>query len=409
MKNKIIESLAKPSVYASGGFRVRGSGGDSSQNPGFLNPDSRRLQGFASASIGMTLLVCSVVLSGCTPKEQGPPPGASAVPVRTATAAIEPVEDLISVVATVAAREAVDIKAEMDGRVETIGFEEGAAVTNRQILFQLDQGKAAAALAQAQASFALAQANATRNRALFDSNTISKQELEQAQAAFELNGATVDLMRERFKDSIIQAPFDGVMGARHVSPGQVISQNTLLTTIVSIDPVKIEFRVPERYLGKLRLGQALALKIQAYPAESFRGAVFFVGPRVDPSTRTVLMKATIPNPDGRLRPGMFGTLDLILQTRDQAVVVPENAIQLQGDQTFVWIVDAENRSQMRPVTVGVRLPGKAEIQQGLQSGETVVVEGLQKLRPGGPVTAKLVAERPDATRATNAKRGAASL
>lgn len=338
--------------------------------------------------ISMVFGVGIVLASGCSKKENGPPPGEMAVPVRVAIATIEPVADLISVVATVAAREAVDIKSEMDGRVETIGFEEGTAVTNRQILFQLDQGKAAAMLAQAQANFALAQANATRNQALFDSNTISKQELEQAQAAFQLNGATVDLMRERFKDSIIQAPFDGVMGARYVSAGQVISQNTLLSTIVSIDPVKLEFRVPERYLRELKMGQTLALKTQTYPDEAFHGTVFFIGPRVDPNTRTVLLKATIPNHDGRLRPGMFGTLNLTLQTRDQAVVVPENAILLQGDRNFVWTVDADSTSQMRSVTVGVRLPGKAEIQAGLQGGETVVVEGVQKLRPGGKVAAK---------------------
>lgn len=338
-----------------------------------------------SKFISLALLACIVVVSGCGQKADGPPRGDSAVPVRVASAVVESVEDLISVVATVAARETVDIKAEMDGMIETIGFEEGASVTNGQVLFKLDQGKASAALAQAQANFALAQANATRNRLLFDNNTISRQELEQAQAAFELNGATVDLMRERFKDSIIQAPFDGVMGARYVSPGQVISQNTLLTTIVSIDPVKVEFRVPERYLGKLRMGQELALKTQAYEEESFLGTVFFVAPQVDPSTRTVLMKATLPNPDGRLRPGMFGTLNLVLQTRDEAVVVPENAILLQGDRTFVWTVDAEAVVQMRPVIVGVRLPGKSEIKEGLQAGETVVVEGTMKLRPGGKV------------------------
>lgn len=336
----------------------------------------------------MVLLICSVVMSGCSKQANEASSGEFVVPVRVATAVVEPVEDLISVVATVTAREAVDIKPEMDGRIVAIGFEEGAAVTNGQMLFQLDQGKAAAALAQAQANYALALANATRNQALFESNAISEQELEQAQSAFELNGATVELMRERFKDSIIEAPFDGVMGARYVSPGQVISQNTLLSTIVSIDPVKVEFSVPERYLGKLRMGQDLALKTQAYPDTFFHGTVFFVGPRVDLSTRTVLMKAILPNPDGRLRPGMFGTLNLILQTRDHAVVVPENAIFLQGDQTFVWTIDTQAIAQIRPVTVGVRLPGKAEIQEGLQGGESVVVEGIQKLIPGGKVLAK---------------------
>lgn len=339
----------------------------------------------------MAPLVGTLVLSGCNPRESGqPPPPAMVVPVRTAQAVVRTLDDTLSTVGTVIPNEVVELRSETDGMVESIGFQEGQAVTNGQILFLLDQGKAAANLAQAQAGHRLAEANAIRSRTLFGNNTISRQEFDQAQATFELNRAAVELMQQQFSDSVITAPFDGVAGARLVSPGQVISRNTHLSTIVSMDPIKVELRVPERYLGQLSEGQEVVLRAQAYPGEVFRGQVFFIDPQLDLDTRTVRLKAMVPNPLGRLRPGMFSTVDLVLRVKEHTVVVPENALVLHGDRTMVWIVDTNATARIAPVDIGVRLKGETEILSGLQGGETVIVEGTQKLRPGAQVSAQPV-------------------
>ncbi len=181
------------------------------------------------------------------------------------------------------------------------------------------------------------------------------------------------------------APFAGITGARRISPGQVITRTTPLTWLVDLDIVKVEMNVPERVLSQLRPGQAVEFSVAAFPGEQFRGEVYFISPQLDEATRTALVKARIPNPDLRLKGGMFASLELRLQLREDALVIPEPAIFNQGDTTLVFAVTATNTAALRPVKIGLRLAGQAEVLEGLQPGESVVVEGTQKLFPGAPL------------------------
>lgn len=216
-------------------------------------------------------------------------------------------------------------------------------------------------------------------------NTISKQEYDQAISTYDARKATLDLMKQQWKDTRIVAPFSGIAGARLVSPGQVISRSTPITTIVDVTPVKVDFRVPERFLGQLSVGQTIAFRVAAYRDEVFHGQVYFIDPQIDTATRSVLVKATQANEDGRLRPGMFGNLDLILKVKDDAVLIPESALVVSGNRAYVFIVDKESAAQMVDVTAGIRQAGKVEITSGLQGDETVIVEGVQKIGPGAKV------------------------
>jgi membrane fusion protein (multidrug efflux system) len=200
-----------------------------------------------------------------------------------------------------------------------------------------------------------------------------------------VNQAAVDLKRRQLKDARVYAPFAGIVGARQVSPGQVITRNTTLTWLVDLDTVKVEVKVPERYLRQLQVGQPLEFTVAAFPGEKFRGEVYFISPQIDEGTRTALVKARIPNQAGKLRGGMFASLDLTLQLRDSAIVIPEPALMSNGDNFAVFVVDEKGAAQVRPIQVGLRLAGKAEVVKGLNAGEKVVVEGTQKLRPGAPV------------------------
>jgi len=143
--------------------------------------------------------------------------------------------------------------------------------------------------------------------------------------------------------------------------------------------------VPERYLSQVRIGQTLEFHVAAYPATVFKGEVYFISPQLDTGTRTALVKARIVNPDGRLKGGMFANLDLRLQLRETALVIPEPAIVNNGDTTSVFAITSTNTAVMKTVKLGLRLAGKAEVLTGLTAGEMVVVEGVQKLRPGAPV------------------------
>jgi len=269
--------------------------------------------------------------------------------------------------------------------VEKILFEEGGAVKGGDLLIQLDESKFAAAVAEAEANFNLSRATHERYQQLFRDKLVSQQEFDQAAAVLQANRATLDLKKRQWKDTRIRAPFSAIAGGRVVSPGQVISRNTTLTWLVDLDVVKVEVAVPERFLGQLKVGQTVELGVAAFPGEKFRGELYFIAPQVDPATRTALVKARIPNDTRRLKPGMFANLDLTLKLKDNAVVIPEGAVMASGDRTLVYVVGADDTAQIRPVKLGIRMPGSVEVVSGLQSGERVVAEGVQKVRPGGKV------------------------
>ena len=297
----------------------------------------------------------------------------------------QPVAETLSLPATVTANETVEIKPETDGIIQEIRFAEGERVKKGDPLVLLDETKFAAAVAEAEANLKLSQANHERAKQLFGDKLISQQDYDQTAASFAVNLADLDLKRRQLKDARVMAPFSGIVGARQISPGQVVSRMTTLTWLVDLDTVKVEVKVPEKYLRQLRIGQPLGFTVAAFPDEKFRGEVYFISPQIDESTRTALVKARIPNREAKLRGGMFASLDLTLQLREAAIVIPEPALMSNGDNFSVFVVDAGNVAQLRPIEVGYRLAGRAEIVKGLDAGEKVVIEGVQKLRPGAPV------------------------
>ncbi len=330
----------------------------------------------------------AVALAGCGKKQDAPPPGAGGgmvVQVVAVPATQRPVSESISLVGSIAPNEMVDVKSEVDGLVTTINFAEGGRVEKDQLLVALDQTRFVAQLSEAEANLKLARTSFDRTKQLYTDKLISQQEYDQSSAVFAANEAGVDLRRRELKNAKILAPFGGIAAARLVSPGQVISRSTPLTTVVDIDTVKVEVNVPERYLGQLKNGQKIAFKVAAFPKDEFTGEVFFISPQLEAATRTALVKARIENLGGKLRGGMFANLDLSLQLRELALLVPETAIINNADVTMVFAIAANGTAVMKPVKIGLRIAGRAEILSGLSPGEMVVVEGTQKLRPGATV------------------------
>lgn len=339
-------------------------------------------------SLSLVVLAFAVLAGGCKNDStgagavsSGPPP----VQVVAVAAKVQPVAETLSLVGTLAANESVEVKAETDGVVEEILFKEGEQAKKGELLVRLDETKLAAAVAEAEANFKLSRANFDRARQLLKDQLISQQEFDQAAATFAVNEAGLELKRRQLADARIYAPFEGTVSARNVSPGQVITKATTLTWLIDLDPMKAEVNVPERFLGQVRVGQQIAFAVAAFPDRKFTGEVYFVSPYVDETTRTALVKALIPNPDGVLKPGMFASMDLTLTLRKEAVVIPETALIQGGERTTVYVVDQEQKAQIRPVKPGVRMAGMVEILEGVKAGEMVITEGLQKARPGGVV------------------------
>lgn len=336
-----------------------------------------------------TMAAVLALAGGC---KKAPAPGAQAAArpaprVVIAEVATKSITESITPIGNVQANEMIELKSEIDGVVEEILFEEGQRVQAGQLLVRLDESKLSATLAQTEANYKLSQANYERAKELFDGSLISKQDFDQASASFEGNRATVDLFRRQLRDTKIKAPFEGVVSSRSISPGQVISRNSIITWVMDLDPVKVEIQIPERFLSAVAVGQQVAVKVAAFPNKSFFGKVYFVSPFVDPVNRTALIKAEVPNPDHELRPGMFGSINLTLTVREGAVVIPEMALmQVQeGGRGLVMVVNEAMEASVRPVKIGTRLVGEVEVREGLKLGEKIIVEGLQKAIPGQKV------------------------
>ncbi len=334
-----------------------------------------------------TLLLALSLLAGgtaCKKAASAGPAGAGGMSVRAVVveARVQPVTESLSLVGTIAANESVEIKSQMEGLAEEVLFKEGEIVQEGALLVRVDENKLAAAVAESEANFRLGEANHARAKQLLVEKLISQQEFDQISAQFQAGQATLELRRRQLKEARIVAPFGGIVGARQISPGQLVGRDTTITWIVDLDPVKVEVDVPERYLGQVSLGQKVAFAVAAFPKDRFEGEVYFISPQLNSTTRTALIKARIPNPDRKLKGGMFASLALTVQLRDAAIVIPEPALMSNGDAVSVFVVDAQSKAQLRPVTIGLRLAGMAEVVTGLAPGEKVVVEGVQKLGPG---------------------------
>jgi len=353
-------------------------------------PQSRPVAGPARHLVWPALAwVALLAGSGCH-RGDGAAPAAGgrvmpATQVIAAEARRQPVAETLSLVGTLAANEMIELKSEVDGTVEEIRLNEGQLAAKGDLLVRLDERKLAAAVAEAEANHELHRLTYERNQRLLKEKLVSQQDYDQTIAAYNASGASLELKRQQLRDAKIYAPFAGMLGARSVSPGQVIARNTTLGWLVDLDTVKLEVAVPERFLGQLRAGQPLELAVAAFPGEKFKGEVYFIGPQVDPVTRTVFVKARVTNPDRKLRPGMFANLELTLRLKEQAIVIPESAVMASGDRNVVYVIGEDGTAQLRPVQLGTRLAGQVEVTKGLNGGEQVVAEGLQKVRPGGKV------------------------
>jgi membrane fusion protein, multidrug efflux system len=312
-----------------------------------------------------------------------------------------PIQESLFLVGNLASKESIEIRSEIEAEVTFIGFEEGADVAKGQLLFRLDAHKLEAQVAEAKARYDMAKNDDERGKLLLAKKTISVQQYDQFRFEKDAAMASLQLSKVRMTDALITAPFAGRMDERKVSLGQFVNIAEQLSALIQTNPLEVQFNVPERYLGRLQMGQQIVITSVAYQGEDFKGEVFFISPQLDELNRTVLMKANIDNSDGRLKPGMFANLELVFRIIDDAIIIPEQAIAYQGDQASVVVMNAEDKAEYRHISVGTRISGLAEIQQGLEVGERIVVEGFQKMAPGSAIMISRKSEKYGVTAAAN--------
>ncbi len=328
-------------------------------------------------SVGLLLLPLGTAISA-------PPGGMPPMPVEAQPVTVGEIVRSAKTVGTLRGNESVVLRPEIQGRVEQILFEEGQPITAGQPMVQLDDDQYRAELDEAVANRDLSDANYRRTRELIKRKVASKTDRDKAYAELQANKARVALKKELLSKTVLAAPFDGIAGLREVSVGDVVSPGQALMEVVDVDPIKVDFRVPETYVGEVRQGQQLKITLDALPGEQFQGEVYAVAPLVDTSGHNVQLRATIPNEEGHLRPGMFARVELALKKYENAISVPEEAIVPMGDKQLVYRIK-EGKAEMVPVKLGVRHRAMVQVVTGLEPGDVVITAGQIKVRPGAPV------------------------
>ena len=292
--------------------------------------------------------------------------------------------ETVSSIGNLVADESVVIRPEVDGRIVEIAFDEGQPVQAGQLLFRLDAAIFQAQLRESEARLDLTRRTYERARTLREKGASSAEILDRALSEYRMAEASVELNRARLEKMRIVAPFSGTIGLRQVSLGAFVEAKNELVTLVNLDSLKVEFRLPERYYRVIAEGGLVRAAPDALPGEVFEGRIYAIAPVVDINGRSVAVKARVANPERRLRPGMFVRVSLLVDRRADALVAPESAIVQRGDGHFVYRVE-DGKAVLAKVRLGLRQTGRIEVVDGLSAGDTIVTAGQIKLRPGDRV------------------------
>jgi membrane fusion protein (multidrug efflux system) len=285
---------------------------------------------------------------------------------------------------TVRANEEVEIVCEISGKVTAIHFREGSRVTAGDLLLEIDNATLAAERQRALYRVGLAERAEARQLQLLDDGVISSENYDVSLGELNVLRAELQLIEARLLKTEIRAPFGGVIGLRRVSPGSFLSPQTAIASLHDLDPVKVDFTVPEKYAALLGPGDEITFRVDG-SNRRFTGSIYAVEPSVESATRSLRLRARSPNPDGVLIPGTFANVELIVRSVEDALTVPSIAVvpELGGKKVFVYV---EGHVEARQVETGIRTEAMVQITEGLSVGELVITSGIQQLRTGMEVT-----------------------
>ncbi len=340
--------------------------------------------------VGGFILFQSNILNKKSPEpveEEGTtivPDAPQALPVEAVRVAAQPLRDAISVNGSTVPNEEVAIASEVPGKIVHILFREGSSVKKGEKLIQLDEEELRAERERLVVQRNLNEKIAERLKALYEKEGVSLQDYEVAQAEVEKVEADIALVDAQLEKRVIRAPFSGRLGLRMVSEGSYLSPGTPIVNLISIDPIKLEFNVPEKYSRTVGPGTEVEFKMDGSD-RTYTAKVSAQEPLIDPDTRTLRLKAVASNPGGAILPGAFANVTVSLKEFDQAILVPTQAIipELNSQKVYVY---RNGVAESQEVTTGIRQASLIQVTTGLEPGDTVITTGILQLRPGAPVT-----------------------
>lgn len=341
-----------------------------------------------------------------------PPGGGQAemkLPVEAVVLKPESLSRSLGTVGTLRADESVVMRPEVAGRIVRIHFREGQRVAAGAPMFSLDASVLSADLHEARATLENNRRANERVGQLAGQQLLSRSDADQARADLGVSEARVASTSAQLAKTVIRAPFSGVAGLREVSVGEVVEPGQALVNLVQLDPLEVDFSVPESDLGQLAPGRPVSVVVDAFPDQAFEGEVVAIEPVIDPDTRSAKLRARIGNPGLRLRPGQFARVTLGTgEQQAKALLVPEQALMQEGDTRYVYAI-ADGKAKRVEVTTGQRVPGRVEVTSGLKAGDQVVVAGQAKpmMRDGVPLMV-MPAQEPGAAKPAPAPAPAAA-
>ena len=303
-------------------------------------------------------------------------------PVQMEVVHSETLGEKVLTVGTVLANEEVEIRSEISGKIEKIFFKEGRWVKKGEVLLKINDDELQAQLLRAQYRQALVEEQAERQRQLFDKQLASQEEYDIMVSELNIRKAETQLIQVQIDKTEIRAPFEARVGLRWVSEGSYLSPQTLITTLQDIHPVKIDFTVPEKYASQIKVEDQISFTVQGIPG-NFSGTIYSLESKIDPTTRTLRMRALSPNPDGVLIPGAYASIEVVMKEKE-TLMIPAYALipELKGHRVFLY---KEGKALSQQVKIGTRTDQQVEIVQGLQVGDTLITSAILQLRPGMPV------------------------
>ena len=330
------------------------------------------------------------------------PPAVVAPPVVVAPVEAHRIEDRIEATGELLARSQAAVASQVGGQITRIVRDEGQALAAGDLVLEIDPERrqleadsARALLAQAEAQAGEAERELARMERLHAQGVASDARLDEARTALRSLRASRDALRAQFgmserslRDSSVTAPFAGLVARRHVSAGEYVTPGQTLFDLVALDPIEVEFHVPERDSGLVSVGASVDVRVAPFPDESFRATVSVVSPVIDAATRTLRVKASLPNPEGRLRPGLFARADLGVAVREGVAMIPEEAVLQRADGPVAFRLIDGDHVERRGLELGVIREGRIEVRDGLAVGDRVVVRGQSELMHGSVVSVR---------------------
>lgn len=318
---------------------------------------------------------CNNGKNGRTGRQSGA--AASKVPVDVVVIQPQVLNDKIFTTGTLLANEEVELRPEVSGRVAVISFAEGSRVKKGDVLLRINDQELKAQLKRKEFEETQASDKEARMRRLLEVKGISQEEYDRAVNALGMIKAEKEIIQSALAKTEVVAPFDGVVGLRYVSEGSYVTSNLLVATMQDVDPIKVEFSVPEKYARQIKQGIEITVWV-GDSREQYRGSVYAVEAKIDPATRTMKARAKIPNPHGNLIPGSFAKVDITLAELPNAIVIPAESIipEMSGEKVFICI---NGKARSVPVRTGIRTETGVQIVDGLNPQDTVVVTGLLQL------------------------------